>query len=288
MATSLKTPIVHKGERPRNSFFHGRNSIFVRLLDYPDETFAIRTMFYMLAATWGEHSVADNSKNISQPEMAEVVRSALKGGMLGNALESAKFTFAFDNISRATTHQIVRSRVGVAFAQQGGRNNDWRHHTVRVPETIGRHPELVKQFYAAIQHVKEVYAEAIDKYDVPFQDARYILPIGSTTYLIATYDYRALQDFLKKRLCLNMGWEIVTCAWLMREAVQKVCPILAEGLLMPCEIHKECGFVKFDDLFEGCGYQPLPPGEWKGYYNKNQNGSLLPDPIYEEIKRHKK
>ena len=48
------------------------------------------------------------------------------------------FAFTIDGVSRACTHQLVRTRIGAAVLQHGGRDNDWRHRNWTLPETIRR------------------------------------------------------------------------------------------------------------------------------------------------------
>jgi thymidylate synthase ThyX len=58
--------------------------------------------------------------------------------LLPTPMEAISFTFLINNVARATTHQLVRTRVGASFAQNSGRVNDWRHKAWSCPETIAR------------------------------------------------------------------------------------------------------------------------------------------------------
>jgi thymidylate synthase (FAD) len=232
----------------------------------------------MLTATWG-HGL-NKRHYATEDEQRVVVAKALRGQTLGNALEAAKFTVAYSNISLTTSHQLVRTRVGAAHAQNGGRDNDWRHRAVRIPQTIAD-SGLRPVWEEAIAKSKAAYAAALDE-GMPFQDARFILPSGSVTYLVTSYDYRSLQGLLANRLCLNMQWEIVWCAWELRRLVVEHCPLLGSGLRMPCEIRGHCTY--HSNLFEPCGYQPASAEQATKRYEFpiTQNGSLRP-PIPEAI-----
>lgn len=67
-----------------------------------------------------------------------VVTAMFAMKLLPTPLESINFTFLINNVARATTHQLVRTRVGASFAQNSGRVNDWRHKAWSMPETIAR------------------------------------------------------------------------------------------------------------------------------------------------------
>jgi len=66
------------------------------------------------------------------------VLSAFEGKTLPQALEGITFDFCIDGVSRAFTHQNVRTRIGAGFMQHGGRDNDWRHRGWTMPETMRR------------------------------------------------------------------------------------------------------------------------------------------------------
>lgn len=71
-------------------------------------------------------------------EERDYVESCFAGKTLQQALETLTFDFTIDGVTRAATHQIVRSRIGAGFMQHGGRDNDWRQRGWTMPETIWR------------------------------------------------------------------------------------------------------------------------------------------------------
>ena len=66
------------------------------------------------------------------------VDSCFAGRTLQQVLEGITFDFVIDGVSRAFTHQNVRTRLGAGFMQHGGRDNDWRHRAWTMPETMRR------------------------------------------------------------------------------------------------------------------------------------------------------
>jgi thymidylate synthase ThyX len=66
------------------------------------------------------------------------VEMCFAGKTLQQVLERFTFSFLVDGVTRAETHQMVRTRVGAGFMQHGGRDNDWRHRRWTIPETLER------------------------------------------------------------------------------------------------------------------------------------------------------
>lgn len=191
------------------------------------------------------------------------VESCFAGKTLQQVLEGITFNFTIDGVTRAFTHQHVRSRMGAAFMQHGGRDNDWRHRNWTMPETITRAcavfhnekpdltvpghcldaPEHLEQYldsqlrtslYRQIENVlfesRRLYAALVDA-GIPWQDARRVLPIGTQTYIHDVYNYIALRGMLANRLEHIMDWEMNCVAQLMkREVIMKCPPIFGKYL----------------------------------------------------------
>jgi thymidylate synthase ThyX len=230
-------------------------------------------LYDMLQANWGDHPSATAIHTyatdghvhslardpfgwelLSAGEQAYVDK-AFAGGTLPQALEMITFTFCIDGVTRAFTHQNVRTRIGAGFMQHGGRDNDWRHRDWTMPETIrraislldedekeetGRHHCLANwqplvdhcHFHqtslggAIKKHLedgKELYAALVDS-GIPYQDARRLLPIGTQTYIHDYYTYPALKGVLANRLEHIMDWEHNCVAQLMLRELNIYCP----------------------------------------------------------------
>lgn len=225
----------------------GIENIKVHLIDYPENAF--KTMSQMLNATWQGHYDPDQEVNL------DLVGQALGAKALGNALESVQMTFAIDGISRSCTHQLVRQRIGVGFMQEGGRDNDWREFDYTIPEKIANNAELASEFSKAVEACRKVYAKAVDN-GVSWQDARFVCPIGTNTFIIVTTNFRALQTFVARRLCNLVQWEINYVARLMVGEVYNVMPALGEQLKCGCERAGVCTALN-PTLFPPCGMWPV-------------------------------
>lgn len=145
------------GEEPRNPMHRGPEALEVTLVSWHSQTFPV--MFNQLMCGAGDEPsryappiTFDETAHTTPVEHAErllgwhtldpwqqrVVTSMFAGKNLPTPMESIHFIFEINNVARATTHQLVRTRIGAAFQQNSGRVNDWRHKGWSMPETIAR------------------------------------------------------------------------------------------------------------------------------------------------------
>jgi thymidylate synthase (FAD) len=158
----------------------------------------------------------------------------LQGG-LQTALESQVVVFEVSGVSRACTHQLVRTRKA-AFHQQSMRASFYGNQPeFRIPESIWRLPEEVrKEWISAMMACHRAYQLACDA-DVSYQDARYILPEGTTNYIMLEYPLREFINVYAYRGCSMFQWEIVTVMRLAREILVGIYPWLEPYIKISCE-----------------------------------------------------
>ena len=283
------------GDDPKTEILHGPHDIRVTLDTWGPSENLMAHLWNAFNSTFGDEPEMVMRDEDLTDGMIKFVEDKLKGKSPYHVLEGIKFWFTVDNVTRATTHQIVRTR-DAAFLQHGGRDNDWRMRPWRMPETVrravttpvhdvivhdewpfdlGRIDEWANEQYpgltgeeALMAHIKinkELYAALVDS-GVPYQDARYVLPIGTTTYLRGIYDYPTLVKFLSDRLEFAMGWEINCVAQLMvRELHFKVPGILSSQFMSHSDRAHMAAFAHLN-LFPPDGKWPVPAGtEETGY-----------------------
>lgn len=153
---------VHTGEQPKNPITYGPDGISVTLTAWGPQENIFPVLYDALQANWGDApSTTYDNDDMSLPELwpahtplngmqrftgwtsltpgqRAYIESAFAGKTLPQILEGIKMHFTIDGVSRAFTHQNVRTRIGAAFMQHGGRDNDWRHRAWTMPETIRR------------------------------------------------------------------------------------------------------------------------------------------------------
>jgi thymidylate synthase (FAD) len=258
----------------------------VRLIGYPEEEQLKRVLAKMVLATTGSSIHED-----VDPAVAEEL---FQGG-LQTGLEAYPLVFEISGCSRALTHELVRTRKGI-FHQQSMRHTDMGDQfNVRKPVTIedswaeidlADSPNLRRLYEMDVQNKEEppdsadpnwVFVKAISvaqeayallkRADIPYQDARFICPIGTQTYIVATYPVKVWLDTFAYRACNLMMWEIV---WLFRQ--MKVCvlerfPWMEPFIKISCEKSNKCTFQGWEATAEQCdggGYGDGSPFPWAG------------------------
>ncbi len=185
--------------------------------------------FYL--STWGDPT---HPQEIPGPESWRLAQIVASGQALPNALESVSATFAFEGVSRATTHQLVRTRVGAGFGQQGGRDNDWSDFNLRLPPTFDTLGDDVLDSLAVMHDLLNGTYKSLLAQGIPTQDARYILPMGLETALVGTYNLLSLKGTLQRRLCNRMMWETNYVARQMADITLLAFPWFGRSLRAGC------------------------------------------------------
>jgi flavin-dependent thymidylate synthase len=158
----------------------------------------------------------------------------LQGG-LQTALESQVIVFEVQGVSRACTHQLVRSRKA-AFHQQSMRASYYGNQPeVRMPESIWNAGDDIRQlWFDAIEAAHTAYQAACEA-DVSYQDARYILPEGTTNYIMLEYSLREFMNVYAYRGCSMFQWEIVAVMRMCRDLLVGQYPFLEPYIKISCE-----------------------------------------------------
>ena len=158
----------------------------------------------------------------------------LKGG-LQTALESQVIVFAVSGASRTATHQIVRTRKA-AFHQQSQRASFMgQQPEFRMPESVWNQDEDLRNAWMdALAHAHQAYRMACDR-DVSYQDARFILPEGTTNYIMMEYPLREFINVYAYRGCWMFQWEIVSIMHMCRDLLVERYPYLEPYIKISCE-----------------------------------------------------
>jgi thymidylate synthase (FAD) len=171
---------------------------------------------------------------------AKLIRKIIGMGHL-SVLEHASFTFGIEGVSRVTSHQLVRHRV----ASWSQRSQRYVRHAeageIVVPPTVAADPALETAFTRASRAAFAAYRSLLAA-GVPAEDARYLLPNGTTTSLVMTMNARELRHFMALRTCNRAQWEIRDVAI----AILRLCREAAPAL--------------FADAGPGCLTGPCPEG----------------------------
>src|SRR5208337_4276110 len=124
----------------------------------------------------------------------------------GSILEHASVTFAFLNVSRIFTHELVRHRAGTAISQESLRYVRPREIDIWIPPDV---ESASKEFEEAIEAIAKRYRSLEERFDwekMSFEQKkrvtsalRRILPDGIATNLIWTANHRTLRWVIEMR-----------------------------------------------------------------------------------------
>jgi len=137
-------------------------------------------------------------------------------------LEAVSLFFKIENVSRATTHQLVRHRIGFSYSQQSLRCV--RPEKFAVDNkfvNLGSVSKSKKQvFQESMYKIQKVYNNALAA-GLPTQDARALLPMGIQTTLTFSCTLRALIGMVNKRLCFKAQDEVKEIAMQIQTLVEE-------------------------------------------------------------------
>lgn len=203
----------------------GSDNLVVNLIQPIDEQQFAKTLRRAIRAT--------NGVDPREPEENTDWTEMLRGG-LQTALESQVIVFEVIGASRILTHQLVRTRKA-AYHQQSQRATWYGDRpNQRWPQSILAHPEVREQWERALMASWEAYKMACDA-GVSYQDARYILPEGTTNYIICEYPVREFINMFAYRGCSMFQWEMVHAAREMRRVLLEAHPFLEPYVKISCE-----------------------------------------------------
>lgn len=132
----------------------------------------------------------------------------LLSSLHGSVLEHANYTFAFRNVSRVFTHELVRHRAGSAFSQESLRYVRLTDIGFRVPAALEPIRDQVLELVEHLEEFQLTAAEALglDAEGVPFavkkevtSALRRLAPIGLSTDIIWSANVRTLRHVIEMR-----------------------------------------------------------------------------------------
>ena len=137
-----------------------------------------------------------------------------------STLRFAHATILIEDISRICSHQFVRSK-HLDFLQRSQRYcNEGEVKIILPPSIKGENKTIFETVYAELT---QVYKDLI-KNGVKKEDARFILPQGTTTELLAVGNFQAWYDFIKLRSGKEVQWEIRAVAHEINRQLHSIAP----------------------------------------------------------------
>lgn len=140
---------------------------------------------------------------------------------LRSSWEFVDYVFEIQDVTRAFTHQLVRTRTA-SYAQQAQRVVDMSHFGNEKPVTC-EEGEASAVWDTCMNHISFAY-KRLQELGVPNQDCRGVLPTNVHTNIIVKMNLRTLADLVGKRDNLRAQGEYINVVRAMVEVVMKVHP----------------------------------------------------------------
>jgi flavin-dependent thymidylate synthase len=143
-------------------------------------------------------------------------------GTIAGSHEFVNYNFLIEGVTRAFTHQFVRTRTA-SFAQQTMRvlNVDgWEYGT---GPTIEEDPFLKKIYDITMKTIASSYNDLIEC-GASIEDARGVLPTNILTNIVSGFNLRNLEELFRKRASTRTQGEYRLVLAAMQECVEEVHP----------------------------------------------------------------
>lgn len=190
---------------------------------HPDPLYAARLLAYTknTRLEQGEETRA-KIEAMSEEELSKELEYI--AGTIRSSWEFVDYTFEIKDVTRAFTHQLVRTRTA-SYAQQAQRVVDMGHFSAMKPETVisADEEDGFSRWDELMDHISSVY-RYYQKKGVPNQDCRGMLPTNVHTNIIMKANLRTMADLLAKRKNLRAQGEYGEVAAMMEAEILRVHP----------------------------------------------------------------
>lgn len=182
----------------------------------------------------------DPVESWSEEKKADHLRYML--GTIKSSWEFVDFIFQIEDVTRAFTQQLERTRSG-SYAEQSLRAVDMSENgSAYVPAFDDDGQRAV--YEDNLNHSFETYRFLV-KTGIPLQDARGILPINTLTSITCKFNLRTLHEMAKVRLCTRTQGEYQDVFRAMRQAAIDVYPWVEDFIQVACVADGRCAFPNY-------------------------------------------
>ena len=181
---------------------------------------------------YSSETIREIAELTDEEKQKKLIKKILRLGHY-SVLEHVCFTFGIENISRVTSHQLVRHRIA-SFSQRSQRYvKVGKGQQYIIPKKIQNDRYFLQKFKDLYTKNQDLYQEMLAK-GIPAEDARYILPQAINTSIIFTANARELIHFFRLRCCNRAQWEIRELAIEMLLLVKERAPAIFMNAGPPC------------------------------------------------------
>lgn len=136
-------------------------------------------------------------KIAAMPYQAKLAKIEEMSKTIPSSWEFVDYVFLISGVTRAFTHQFVRTRTG-SYAQQSMRVTDQTGFETRVPATVRMNEEAFRDWADTMADLNAQYKDLIAR-GIPVEDARGILPTNILTNIVAKFNLRTLSEMGRSR-----------------------------------------------------------------------------------------
>ncbi len=214
----------------------------VELVDYQSNALEL-LLFTKATRLQGAQTLADI---MQKPMSWKLDQLAYMRDTIKSSWEFADYTFAISGVSRAFTHQLVRTRTA-SFAQEAQRVVDISDVEFIMPETITDDEVARFEYTSGINHQKNTYQELTKRLNIPRQDARNIIGTGCLTSIMMKANLRTLHNMAELRLCFRVQSEFQKVFAEMKKRVVEVHSWAEDFIQVFCVNHGTCAFPRYTE-----------------------------------------
>jgi flavin-dependent thymidylate synthase len=178
------------------------------------------------------------------PESKKMEHLSYMRGTIRSSWEFVDYVFKISGVSRAFTHQLVRTRTG-SYAQESLRTVPPKGGYM-IPEAMHNDAHIGEEYCDQADSAMNVYKWLIEN-GAPPQDARGILPIATETSIIVKWNLRTIHDTALLRLCVRTQGEYQQVFKAMRDKIIEIHPWAEDFIQVFCVEHGHCMFPHYTD-----------------------------------------
>lgn len=190
----------------------------IKLIDHTQN--AIDKLIYAKLTRLGRDARQAKLDAMSDDDKMEELEYMSK--TIPSSWEFVTYTFEISDVTRAFTHQFVRTRQA-SYAQQTMRVLAMDQFGYMIPDSLENDQEAKELYKSCMVHTQRYY-DALIQRGVPIEDARGVLPTNIHTNIIAQFNLRTLSEMAKSRTGGRTQSEYRQVMDLMVEAMLEVHP----------------------------------------------------------------
>lgn len=151
-----------------------------------------------------------------------------------SVIEHTSLTVQFNNCSRGMTHELVRHRLA-SFSQESTRYVDESDLHFVMPPKKDMHVKLDGEGFwitptEMVQNIESYYKLLLAS-GWPKEDARQFLPIGTTSRIVCTANWRQWRHMLKLRTDTAAHWEIKAAMRKLGDMLLEILPVVFDDVV---------------------------------------------------------